>query len=147
MKNVFNYVPHWMTLGLRTRQCKKCDTQISKRDIIGIGIRDKAYDNNPAIYAEHKCPKCHWREITVFKHKASVEELCYILLEGIKSQKATEKARQRESQNASTSGISDDEVQSFLDFMNNNESYDEFMKHIKADKFKGFCNEQRKDES
>lgn len=133
MKNICNYMPHWVLSGLRGRQCTKCEAHINKQHIVAIGIRQMS--DNYTIYVEHTCPNCKWREITNFdRGKVSIEELCYILLDGIKRIREIEKAQQTESK-TDTSKISDKEVKTLLDFMNGNNSYNEFMKFIKADKF------------
>lgn len=145
MEKIFNYVPHWISSGLRDRTCMKCHTEITRKDIIAVGVR-QANDKH-VIYVEHACPKCKWREMTNFdRKKTSIEELCYILLEGIRSRKNSEKSRQIEAAKSHGSQMSDKEVKSFLDFMNSNNSHEEFMKHIKADHIEGTINEQHTDE-
>lgn len=144
MKRIFNYIPQWIVSALRNKRCKKCETFISKKDIIAVGIRD--HDGQQSLYIEHLCSNkgCAWRGIVNFQNKeASIEELCYMLLESAKNQKASERSRQIESKKNGGS-ITDKEVTEFLKFLNKNETHDEFLKAIKADQFQDIKDEQRK---
>jgi len=145
MRRIFNYIPQWIVSILRNKRCKKCETFISKKDVIAIGVRD--HEGKQTIYIEHLCSNknCNWRGIINFQNKeASIEELCYILLEGVKNQKASERSKQLESKKKSGELITDKEVTEFLKFLNKSETHDEFLKAIKADQFQEIKDEQHK---
>lgn len=135
MQELHKSVPHFILKYLSDRRCSKCNTQIVKQDVIAIGIR--TYQKKTCLYIEHQCKSCHYREITNYSgnKNSSVPELCYVLLEHHQKQKDTEnivKTRKKEKKS-----ITDKEVNDLLRFMNDNSSYDDFMKYIGADKHLG----------
>lgn len=142
---IYQCVPQWIVAELRNRFCKGCGQGVDKKDVIAIGVRETSKKNS--IFVEHACSNCKKREITSF-YKSTLEDLCYTILDSIQQRRDMNKAKEIESKESSqTSQISDEEVKNFIDFINQSESHEEFMKHIRADKFKGIEDEPGKDES
>jgi len=133
-KPIYHYVPHWMSSELKNRFCTKCGKHIQKQNIIGIGIRNS--ENKSILYIEHKCPKCNYREITIApKKNGTIEELCYIILDGVNQRKTLERSKIfYDKQKITQDKISKTEVDDLVKFMNSSKTYDEFLKYIKADK-------------
>ena len=134
-------MPHWMFSGLKNRFCAKCGEHAQKQDIIGVGIRESG--DRSILYIEHKCSKCDYREITTMpKRKGTIEELCYVMLEGINQKKVSERSKLfHDKQKISRSKISKSEVDDLLKFMNASRTHEEFLKYIKADRHIGKKNE------
>lgn len=133
---IFDYIPYHIRSQFK-RKCRKCNTVIGGDDVIALGLRKVR--SQYCLYIEHRCKQCKWREITVFSDDPmSVEHLCYLILNSMQNKRAAEIAQITEQNNSKIKkSISDDEVRELLHFINNNSSYQDFMKFIGADKFEG----------
>jgi len=129
-KSISNCVPRWMSKVIENKVCERCQQSAAKEDICAVGIRAFGRKKDTTFYVEHQCSKCQVRIITSFgaQKTGSAEELCYILLEQLQTQRRLQKAREFEPE--SIGKIRDEEVESFLSFMNENESHEDFMKFI-----------------
>lgn len=129
-KSFHNWLPEWAYASLNRRSCSQCSTKYSKYDIVAVGVR-KIEDPGFAMYIEHKCSECGFRALTTLgkQKEDSLEKLCYVILESIKKRKLSEKSKliNKHTKNAP---ISDGEVTSFLDFMNDSKSHEDFLREI-----------------
>lgn len=125
-----------MSTSISTKSCPRCQKQLNKKDVVAIGIREG--DTQPCYYIEYQCSKCKGRGITPFNSRiATIEKLCYVLLESVKHQKELSKSKEMEKQNKNTSPISDKEVKAFMKFLNKSESHEDFLVYIKANEVDG----------
>ncbi len=125
-------IPRWITNIVETKKCSNCKTEVSKTSICAVGIRSIGA-NKSTVYVEHACPECSVRTITSFSREqsASVEELCYMLIEQIHNKRKlqrAEKIRGRVREDA----IQDEEVESLVELMNSSDSFEDFLKYIGA---------------
>ncbi len=145
-KRLFYWVPNWISNVLKEKGCDKCSNNIRKQDIIAIGIREVG--NKTALYVEHICSKCGFREITSLagSKKGTLEEMCYILLEEIQYKRSTDKARELE-KSQYHSKITKKEMEDFAKFMNSPYNHEDFMKFIGAHEIKEDVDERSKDKN
>jgi len=131
-QHLHTHVPRWITNIVETKQCRECKAKVNKNAICAVGIR--AIDSDKStVFVEHACPDCGARTITSFSREksASVEDLCYMLIEQIHKKRRLKKARQLQGR-VREDAIQDEEVESLVDKMNNAECFDDFLKYIGA---------------
>ncbi len=152
MKPLHFWVSPWMASELNGRQCGRCGTFYRKENVIQIGLRYSEPDTT-YITLEHQCDGCQYRETTSLANHAngSLEEMCFMLLDEIQKKRSIEKSQSMTKQFGSKQNkqMTNNEVNEFLKNLNNFESHDDFMKHIKADQYqpKNKKNEHNKDKS
>lgn len=123
------WIPAWMKTVIKQRTCSKCNYAVSTKDVIAVGIRE-IRTKKSCLFAEHQCSKCNHRSITTFGREkiGSLQDLCFVLLESIRTIKKLEKAKKltEKIQN----DMSDKKIGEFLEFIRNVPTHDEFLKHI-----------------
>lgn len=129
---LYSLVPNWITRIVETKKCSKCQTKVRKSSICAVGVRTIDLDKS-TVYVEHACSKCGERTITSFSREksASVEELCYMLIEQIHNARRLKKSVGLQNR-VRVDPIQDQEVASLLDMMDRAESYEDFLKYIGA---------------
>jgi len=146
---LYTCIPQWIAGIVETKKCYKCKNKVSRKDICAIGIRTFREDQN-TVYVEHLCPKCKSRTVTSFaKEKlASVEDLCYMLIEQIHNKRRIRKSQHLEGR-CYGDRIEDKEVESLIKFMEEAKSFEEVLKYIGSpDLPPGMpTNPEKKDES
>lgn len=127
-------IPRWITSIVETKKCYKCNSKVNKKDICAVGIRMFGKSQS-TVYVEHTCSKCKARTVTSFakEKQASVEDLCYMLIEQIHNKRRIRKSQELKEQFRGDQ-IEDEEVATFIDFMNKAESFDDVMKFIGSSK-------------
>lgn len=123
------YIPQWICSSVSSLQCDKCNTSYSQNNIIEISIRD--IDSSYILAAEVVCGKCEHHKKVAFHDsaKSTPEELCYIILEEVMRKQDLSKSQSLVKKD-SKGGITDDEVSSLVDFMNETEDYNDLLKYI-----------------
>lgn len=126
-------IPDWVVHHTRTRVCTECGKQYTRNDIRSFGLRESD-GQRCDLYVEHRCPGCGHLSVTVFKNddEASVEELCYSLLDHLRDQQIKKNSAHSDNHDRrkSKKAISDKDVHDFMQFVNKSKSHDEFMKKI-----------------
>jgi len=135
-RNFHNWLPEWAYSSLDKRSCSQCSTNYQKQDIIAVGIRQtetEGADTPPeyAMYLEHQCSSCGFRGLTVLgkQKEDNLEKLCYVILEGVKKRKISEKSKMLKN-HRTNDPISDKEVKDLREFMNNSKTHDDFLREI-----------------
>lgn len=121
---------------MSNKHCSKCDTKVTKKDIIAVGVRQNKV-NSKTLYMEHCCPKCQYREMTACSSKktGSLEEMCYVLLNSIQQKKKFSIPNKLEYNKNTNIPWTDKEISDFHTFINGCENHSDFLKHIKAGQY------------
>lgn len=89
----FHYwMPNWVLSSVDNKNCTECFYNFKKDNIISIGIRK--HKGNRNMFIEHKCSNCGKKSIILVggNDENSIENMCYVLLDSIKTKKITEKS-------------------------------------------------------
>ncbi len=126
----YEWLPKWAYSSLQERSCSQCNKNYTKNDIVAIGLRTTE-DNSYAMYVEHQCSKCKFRALTILgkQKEDTLEKLCYIILESIKTKKITHKSKLTH-KHKKNNPMTDKEVRKFIKFMNSNQTHADFCKEI-----------------
>lgn len=127
-------IPHWIIKGsIAKKLCTHCNQKIKKEYIIAMGIRTSG--NGVTLFLEYQCQGCKYREVINIiddnNKPATIENLCFLLLESIQKDKETQNSLSRNKKKKSGGKITDKEVSRFLEFMNQSENYEDLLKHLR----------------
>lgn len=124
-------IPDWIIKEMQGKLCSRCSHFISKNDILAIGVR-KTDKNKNVPYIEYSCPGCGHSVSRFFADREldDLKELCYILLDELKSKN---KNRKTEYKSDSKKPISKNEFSNFVKKLNKCKNHVDFMKSIGAD--------------
>lgn len=133
---IYKSIPNWMVSSVKNSNCNRCDENLVKEDILGIGLKE-IEPGKHILFVEYKCHSCdHAARINFSSQTVTIEGLCYLLLEEMQKKKMLEKSKQLpkglKSIHKKTDSIGEKEVQEFLKNMDAVETFDEFLKLIKA---------------
>ncbi len=118
-----------MLSELKSTKCVQCEFNISKDDIIAVGIRKIPDSENCTLYIEYICSQCEYREIILNrKGRYSPNELCYILLEEMREKRNIERSMQNRSKPKGK--MTNKEISEFLKFLEGTSSHEDFLKYI-----------------
>lgn len=143
-------IPSWIIKYISEKKCKHCDCKVSKKDIIAFGIRKVDLNSSKdmtTFFVENKCPKCSYRALTTFDHdkQATIQEMSYILLEHISNRKKIQNSKNTEGINKHTE-MTDLEIKNFIDNLNNQNTYLDFLKEIGAMSYHNMLENDKSDE-
>ena len=127
-KLISHWLPKWVILATKGRECSKCSLKFSKSDIIAVGIRQNG--SSVALYVEHECRDCKYRAMTILgkQKEDTLEKMCYALLEGIKQQKVTEKSA--ELRKKKEGKMTDREVKRMINFIKTTKTHEDLLREM-----------------
>jgi len=136
------HLPKWAVDIVESTSCIHCKRKAARNDIVAIGIREiNSKSKNCSLYVEHQCLKCGKRKITSFGGhvSASLEDLCYILLERTHKNRQLEASARRSKIKKSRRGrvsrsiknrITRQELDDMKKFLKQSDTHDDFLKYI-----------------
>jgi len=126
-------IPNWMIKAVVATNCRECDQSIIKDDIVGMGVKEVGKEGKVNIFVEYQCHGCkHAARMNFSSQTASVEEICYLIIDEVQKKWRTQKAQSVDNGNLPKSKMTAAETKKFIKKMNSLENFDDFLKLIGA---------------